>query len=142
MRYLQCKDFLKVCSDSNSSFPNAWCASVPRPSPMTGRWISRPESSDRCGSTLGSLGSLVWGLAFGLQIGILHYAWQRMKPSRQSAAVFFVLIFIVALPLNTGSYDFTFSVDIILAVVVLMLTARLKRRADSPAWEQVNPRQL
>ena len=68
-------------------------------------------------------GPLIWGLAFGLQIGILQYAWQRMRPSRQSAAVFFVLTFVVALPLNSGSYDFTFSVDIIAAVIVLFFAS-------------------
>ena len=68
----------------------------------------------------------------GLQVGILQYAWQRMRPSRQSAAVFFLLTFVVALPINSGSYDFTFSVDIIAAVVVLFCVVRLNRETAPP----------
>lgn len=58
-------------------------------------------------------GPLVWGMVFGLQISLIQFFFERTRCTRQSAAIFVLLVFVVALPVNTGSFDFTFSVDIV-----------------------------
>jgi hypothetical protein len=41
--------------------------------------------------------------------------------------VFALATFVIALPLNTGSYDFTFSVDIFVLLLALLFGVRLAR---------------
>jgi hypothetical protein len=75
------------------------------------------------------LGPLLWGLAFGLQISAAQFLFTRSERSLQATALVALVVFLIALPINTGSYDFTFSVDVIAAVVGLMLTYRVRRMA-------------
>lgn len=108
----------RIVRISTATFANDWTVDIP-PGLMGQMWLD-----------FRVLGPVIWGLAFGLQIGFLQYAWARTRRSLQTAAVFFVLTFIVALPINTGSYDFTFSVDIFLVIAILLLTVR-RRPAKS-----------
>jgi hypothetical protein len=73
------------------------------------------------------LGPVVWGLAFGLQMSMAQFIFVRSERSLQASALVALLVFLIALPINTGSYDFTFSVDVIAAVVGLALTYRVRR---------------
>jgi len=73
------------------------------------------------------LGPVLWGIVFGLQISVLQWLFERTRCTRQSSAIFVVLVFVVALPLNTGSFDFTFSVDIIALAVFLMMCLTVRR---------------
>ncbi len=114
----------RIVRISTETFADEWTVDMP-PGLLGQMWLD-----------FRVFGPLIWGLAFGLQIGILQYGWQRMRPSRQSAAVFFMLTFVVALPLNSGSYDFTFSVDIIAAVIVLFFVVRLNRETAPPLSSQ------
>jgi hypothetical protein len=77
----------------------------------------------------GMLGPAVWGLLFGLQVSMVQFVFERAQRSRQSAAVFVVLTFVVALPLNTGSFDFTFSPDIVALAVALSWCVRVRRQS-------------
>lgn len=72
-------------------------------------------------------GPLIWGLVFGLQISVLQWAFRNIRCTRQSSAVFVLLVFMVALPLNTGSFDFTFSIDIVAIIAALCMCLRLGR---------------
>jgi hypothetical protein len=72
----------------------------------------------------GALGPLAWGIVMGLQVAFLQLLWCTLRRSWTAASVLVVLLFIVALPVNTGSYDFTFSIDIVIVVVALALVAR------------------
>jgi hypothetical protein len=73
------------------------------------------------------IGSLVWGLVIGFQSHFLD-RWTARTANTPSKAIFTTLLTIViALPINTGSYDFTFSVDIIFLVLLLTLFFRLKK---------------
>jgi hypothetical protein len=72
-------------------------------------------------------GPLVWGLVFGLQLSVIQWLLERIRCTRQSAAVLVVLVFIVALPVNTGSFDFTFSVDIVAISLALLLCLVVSR---------------
>ncbi|HEX6560377.1 MAG TPA: hypothetical protein VF021_12965, partial [Longimicrobiales bacterium] len=78
-------------------------------------------------------GPVIWGLAFGLQLSIVQYFFERTQRTMQSAAVFIVVAFILALPLTTGSFDFTFSVDILMLVLALWLSVKLERPAGLAA---------
>ncbi len=73
-------------------------------------------------------GPVVWGIIFGLQMSIVQFFFERMRCTRQSSALFVVVVFIVALPLNSGSFDFTFSVDIIAIAVALLACVRFSRQ--------------
>jgi hypothetical protein len=56
-------------------------------------------------------GPVIWGLVFG---ALMRYMQNRFDGSRitlQSAAYVMVVVYIVTLPLNTGSFDFVFSLD-------------------------------
>jgi hypothetical protein len=69
-------------------------------------------------------GPIIWGLLFGLQMSVVQYWFQRTQRTLQASAVFVVVVFIVALPLTTGSYDFTFSIDIIILALALWFSTR------------------
>jgi len=111
----------RIVRISTETFADKWAVDIP-PGLMGQMWLD-----------FRVFGPVIWGLLFGIQIGVLQYAWARTRRSLQSAAVFFVLTFIVALPINTGSYDFTFSVDIFLVIAVLMLTVRRRPPEAMPA---------
>lgn len=68
---------------------------------------------------LGYLGPIVWGLVFGLQIGFAQLFFKRFVRTYEVTVLFVLLLFVIALPLNTGSFDFTFSVDIFLLFILL-----------------------
>lgn len=67
----------------------------------------------------GYLGPIIWGLVFGLQIGFAQLLLNRFVRTYEVTVLFVLLLFVIALPLNTGSFDFTFSVDIFLLFIFL-----------------------
>jgi hypothetical protein len=73
-------------------------------------------------------GPIVWGIVFGLQMSIVQFFFERTRCTRQSAVLFVVVAFIVALPLNSGSFDFSFSIDIIAIAVALLASVRFSRQ--------------
>jgi hypothetical protein len=75
----------------------------------------------------GVLGPIVWALIFAFQVSIVQRVFALTIVTRQAAAALALITFIVALPLNTGSFDFTFSVDIIVLVLAILLTFKLVR---------------
>jgi hypothetical protein len=72
-------------------------------------------------------GPVVWGLIMAAQMSVVQYAFARTIRTRQAAALFTLSTFVVALPLNTGTYDFTFSIDIYVLVLCIFLTFRWVR---------------
>ena len=82
----------------------------------------------------GILGPVVWGLVFGFQMSFLTYLFERIQRSWQSTAVLVLLVFLVALPLNSGSFDFSFSWDIFAVLLGLLWCVRVRRRSvNAPA---------
>jgi hypothetical protein len=71
------------------------------------------------------LGPVIWGLLFGFQIGLVQYLFSKTRNTLAASAVLGVVVFIVALPLTTGSFDFTFSVDMIVLVIALWWSVRV-----------------
>jgi hypothetical protein len=72
-------------------------------------------------------GPLVWGMALGLQISVLQWLFIRTRCTRQSSAILIVLVFIVGYPINTGSFDFTFAIDIVAIILGILVCARVSR---------------
>jgi hypothetical protein len=71
-------------------------------------------------------GPVLWGLLFGVQMSIVQRLFARTIRTRQAAALFVLVTFVIALPLNTGSYDFTFNYDIYALALCILLTFRLQ----------------
>jgi hypothetical protein len=74
-----------------------------------------------------AFGPIVWGLIMGVLMSLVQQAFGRTIRTRQAVALFVLITFVVALPLNTGSYDFTFSLDIYALILCIFLTFRLVR---------------
>jgi hypothetical protein len=96
--------------------------------------LDHPDEADLPPGLLGQMwldfrlaGPLVWGLAFGLQLSVIQWLFEKTRCTRQSASIFVVLVFIVALPVNTGSFDFTFSVDVVAITVALLICLLIRR---------------
>ena len=83
------------------------------------------------------IGPVVWGFVLSLQMSIVQFVFAQTIRTRQATALLVLATFVVALPLNTGSYDFTFSVDIYsLGLCVLVTFSFIRVRiatVDSPA---------
>ena len=84
----------------------------------------------------GVFGPLFWGVLLGVQVSVIQYLYERVWRYRTATGLCALLVFVVALPLNTGSYDFTFSVDMVTLACVLWLVARceLVRYTGTPEW--------
>jgi len=67
-------------------------------------------------------GPIAWALILSLEMSIVQHLFAQTVRTRQAAALFALITFVIALPLNTGSYDFTFSIDIYALVLCILLT--------------------
>jgi len=64
-------------------------------------------------------GPVLWGIGLGLQVGLVQWAYERTNKALGAAALGGLLTFVIALPVNSGSFDFTFSIDIFILLIVL-----------------------
>lgn len=71
------------------------------------------------------LGPIAWALVLGFQVSVIQRMFELTVRTRQAAALFAVITFAVALPLNTGSYDFTFSLNSLVLILGALLTFRV-----------------
>lgn len=74
-------------------------------------------------------GPVIYGMVFGAGLAFIERGRRRCEVDLQASAVFAVGLFIYCLPVNTGSLDFSFSVDVIFLVVLVALALRLKGTA-------------
>lgn len=81
------------------------------------------------------IGPVVWAFAFAAQLWLLQRLLRAVIRTRQAMAAIVLLTFIVALPINSGSYDFTFGVDIVVLIMCLALVFKI-RRVDFDALER------
>ncbi len=72
-------------------------------------------------------GPVAWGLVLGLQMSIAQHVFAQCVRTRQAVALLVLATFVIALPLNTGSYDFTFGMDIYALLLCILLTFRFIR---------------
>lgn len=73
------------------------------------------------------IGAFLWGIGLALQCGIVEYCRSRVRPGPNSTAVVVLISTIIAMPINTGTYDFTISVDIVLLIIVMATSIKCKR---------------
>ena len=66
-------------------------------------------------------GPIAWGLMLGAQMSLVQHLFVQTIRTRQAVALFVLITFVVALPLNSGSYDFSFSLDIYVLLLCLAL---------------------
>lgn len=78
-------------------------------------------------------GPIVWGIIYGSVIGLMHSAYNRIENSIEAAGVFVILLFVVALPLNTGSLDFNFSVDMLFLLIFAGCAVKIRKRGPLKA---------
>jgi hypothetical protein len=67
------------------------------------------------------IGALLWGLFIGLQSRAFSHLSERLTQSPNKIALTVLASMIIALPINSGSLDFTFSTDIIILTLLLGL---------------------
>lgn len=112
----------RIVRISTAAFLSPQAADVP-PGLVGQAWLDLPV-----------FGSLIWGFIIGIQLKFLS-RWGRRYVNNEAKIVVMVLLsFIIALPVNTGSYDFTFSIDIILVVLIIILCFRA-RKSKVPTGE-------
>ena len=75
----------------------------------------------------GVIGPLLWGVVFAVQIALLQRIYDRISKTREVTALFSIALFVIALPINTGSFDFTFSLDMIILFILIYLMCNKKR---------------
>ena len=71
-------------------------------------------------------GPVVWGLMLSVQMSFVQHLFARTIRTRQAAALFALVTFVVAMPLTVGTYDFTFSYDIYALALGILLTFKLR----------------
>lgn len=79
----------------------------------------------------GYVGPAIWGIAFGLQMGLLQKLYSVVGKSVGAKAIFALVVFVISLPINTGSLDFSFSIDMFVLFGFILLILRLRRQAVS-----------
>ena len=75
-------------------------------------------------------GPVIWGVFLGAQVSVAQFFFERCKRNLQTSAFFVLMVFLIALPINSGSYDFTFAVDVIATVAACILAFRVRRVAS------------
>lgn len=85
-------------------------------------------------------GPVIWAFVLSLELSIVQRVFALTIPTRQALAVFVLMTFLIALPVNTGSYDFTFSVDVLLLLVCIWLAFKVERvRVVSRSLDHESP---
>ena len=75
----------------------------------------------------GIFGPIVWGLLFGFLIKAIQNLFDGFEKSWASCGIFAVIAFIVALPINSGSFDFNFSVDMFFLLIFIWFMTRVQK---------------
>lgn len=86
------------------------------------------------------VGPIVWAFGFAVQLCIVQWVFSWAIRTREAIAVIVLVTFVIALPLNTGSYDFSFGDDMVALALCLIFTFRVAR-VSLPAEGEVAGRQ-
>lgn len=73
------------------------------------------------------LGPIIWGLAFGFILRLTNFLFNKLIKTWVSCGFFSVLSFVIALPINSGSLDFNFSVDMFFLLIFISWMSKLKK---------------
>lgn len=72
-------------------------------------------------------GPVVWGLGFGVLMRLMQRHFEGRQKTLEAAGYLMVVIYVATLPLNTGSFDFVFSIDNLFLLFLLWLVYRKSR---------------
>lgn len=81
------------------------------------------------------VGPVAWGLVFGLQMAVVQHFWSRSARTAEAAVVFVIVTFMIALPVNSGSFDFSFGMDFIALALALYWCCHLRPVAHGDATD-------
>lgn len=73
------------------------------------------------------VGAFFWGVIIGLQVRVINRWARQVSATRERAALVVLLSMVVALPINTGSYDYVFSVDMIFLFIMIFACFKIRR---------------
>lgn len=76
-------------------------------------------------------GPLVWGVTLAFQLATLQRIYNRCRKTPEVVALYAVLLYMVSLVINSGSYDFTFSVGWVVFVLLSLLVCRTRQLVPS-----------
>ena len=77
----------------------------------------------------GIVGPVIWGLIFGAALSFLQIRFDGKQKTPQAVAFFMIGLYVLSLPLNTGSFDFVFSVDTFFLVLFLLIVYKRVKSA-------------
>ena len=69
----------------------------------------------------GIFGPVIWGMMFAAALSFMQIRFDGKQKTLQAVAFFMICLYILSLPLNTGSFDFVFSVDVFFLVLFLLI---------------------
>ena len=105
----------RIVRITTSRFISADAADIP-PGLLGASWLDFPF-----------IGALVWGFVLGSQAYLVGYFFKNKVLNPVGAMLMVTIMFIVALPIDTGSYDYTLSVDMIFLSFILMTSIKIKK---------------
>lgn len=73
------------------------------------------------------LGPIIWSFGLALQLSVLQWVFSRAVRTREVSVAIVLATFVIALPLNSGSYDFTFTSDILALVLCFLFSFKVLR---------------
>ena len=74
-------------------------------------------------------GPIIYGGFFGIGLGMIERLRKKFVSSHAASAMFSIALFVFCLPINTGSLDFTFSMDVFFLFLLLALTIKIKKQS-------------
>jgi hypothetical protein len=81
----------------------------------------------------GIFGPVIWGMIFAAALSFLQIRFDGKQKTPQAVAFFMIGLYVLSLPLNSGSFDFVFSVDVVILVLLLLIVyKRVKSRPVRP----------
>lgn len=105
----------RIVRISTEAFLDSYALDIP-PGLMGQMWLD-----------FGIFGPIVWGLLFGFLIKAIQNLFDGFEKSWASCGIFAVIAFIVALPINSGSFDFSFSVDMFFLLIFIWFMTRVQK---------------
>lgn len=73
------------------------------------------------------LGPLFWGMLFSIVISFLQIVYNRVGKDLATITLFVVLLYIICLPINNGTLDFVFSIDVFILILFIAFIIKIKR---------------
>jgi hypothetical protein len=72
-------------------------------------------------------GPIVWAFGLAMQLSLVQGIFGSIVRTREAIAALVLATFVIALPLNSGSYDFSFGADIVVVALSLLFSFKMVR---------------